>query len=79
MRGPHVIYESWSGAVKQGRVRRAGEEVVAELVELVRQRIGGIKQVADGVAYTMPPTIDDPAILDEIAADPAGIRYPGSR
>jgi hypothetical protein len=31
------------------------------------------------VAYTVPPTIDDPAILDEISADLAVIGYPRSR
>jgi propionyl-CoA synthetase len=29
---------------------------------------GTIKKIADGAAWTMPATIDDPAILDEIAA-----------
>jgi hypothetical protein len=28
------------------------------------------------VAYTIPPTIDDPAILAEISADLAAIGYP---
>jgi propionyl-CoA synthetase len=80
---------------------RPREELVTELVELVRQRIGPvasfktatlvkrlpktrsgkivrgtIKKIADGVAYTVPPTIDDPAILEEIAAELAAIGYP---
>jgi propionyl-CoA synthetase len=80
---------------------RNREELVAELVELVRQRIGPvasfktatlvkrlpktrsgkivrgtIKKIADGVAYKVPPTIDDPAILEEISADLAAIGYP---
>jgi propionyl-CoA synthetase len=29
---------------------------------------GTIKKIADGDAWTMPATIDDPAILDEIGA-----------
>jgi propionyl-CoA synthetase len=29
---------------------------------------GTIKKIADGVPWTMPATIDDPAILDEIGA-----------
>ena len=37
---------------------------------------GTIKKIADGVPYTIPPTIDDPAILDEITADLAAIGYP---
>jgi hypothetical protein len=28
------------------------------------------------VAYKVPPTIDDPAILEEISADLAAIGYP---
>jgi propionyl-CoA synthetase len=27
-----------------------------------------MRRIADGEEYTTPPTIDDPAILDEIAA-----------
>jgi propionyl-CoA synthetase len=37
---------------------------------------GTIKKIADGVPYTIPPTIDDPAILDEISANLAAIGYP---
>jgi propionyl-CoA synthetase len=37
---------------------------------------GTIKKIADGVAHTVPPTIDDPAILEEISADLAAIGYP---
>jgi propionyl-CoA synthetase len=29
---------------------------------------GTMKKIADGASWTMPATIDDPAILDEIAA-----------
>jgi propionyl-CoA synthetase len=35
-------------------------------------------KIADGEAYKMPATIDDPAILDEIAAALAQIGYPAS-
>jgi propionyl-CoA synthetase len=84
--------------------RRPGEEVVAELIALVRDRVGPvasfklatvvkrlpktrsgkivrgtIKKIADGTAYRIPPTIDDPAILDEITADLAVIGYPRRR
>jgi propionyl-CoA synthetase len=87
--------------VLKAGANRTREELVPELVELVRQRIGPvasfktatqvkrlpktrsgkivrgtIKKIADGVAYTVPPTIDDPAILDEISADLAAIGYP---
>ena len=30
---------------------------------------GTIRKIADGVDYKVPPTIDDPAILDEIKED----------
>ena len=30
---------------------------------------GTIRKIADGIEYKVPPTIDDPAILDEIKAD----------
>ena len=39
----------------------------------------GTKKIADGVAYKVPTTIDDPAILEEIAADLAAIGYPRPR
>jgi propionyl-CoA synthetase len=35
-----------------------------------------MKKIADGAVYRMPATIDDPAILDEIAADLAALGYP---
>ena len=37
---------------------------------------GTIKKIAEGMAYTVPATIDDPATLDEIAADLATVGYP---
>ena len=39
---------------------------------------GTMKKIADGHEYTMPATIDDPAILDEIAEALRGIGYPKS-
>jgi propionyl-CoA synthetase len=36
---------------------------------------GTIKKIADGVAYQVPPTIDDPLILDEITADLSTLGY----
>jgi propionyl-CoA synthetase len=30
---------------------------------------GTIRKIADGVEYKVPPTIDDPVILDEIKRD----------
>jgi propionyl-CoA synthetase len=77
--------------VLKAGANRSEEQVVAELVALVRQKIGPVaafkkvvvverlpktrsgkilrgtmKKIADGEAYKMPATIDDPAILDEI-------------
>jgi propionyl-CoA synthetase len=37
---------------------------------------GTVKRMADGVPYTVPATIDDPAILDEIAERLRGLGYP---
>jgi propionyl-CoA synthetase len=37
---------------------------------------GTIKKIADGVDYQVPPTIDDPLILDEITADLSALGYP---
>ena len=36
---------------------------------------GTIKKIADGAAYQIPPTIDDPLILDEITADLSTLGY----
>ena len=38
---------------------------------------GTMKKIADGTEYSMPATIDDPAILDEIAATLKNAGYPG--
>jgi propionyl-CoA synthetase len=89
--------------VLKAGVRRPHGEIVTEVVEMVRERIGPvasfkvamivkrlpktrsgkilrgtIKKIADGVDYRLPPTIDDPAILDEITADLAALGYPAS-
>jgi propionyl-CoA synthetase len=37
---------------------------------------GTIKKIADGIAYTVPATIDDPTILDEITGTLKGMGYP---
>jgi propionyl-CoA synthetase len=90
--------------VLKAGVRRPHHEIVKEVVELVRERIGPVasfkvatvvkrlpktrsgkilrgtvKKIADGVDYRIPPTIDDPVILDEITADLAGLGYPDSQ
>jgi len=37
---------------------------------------GTIKKIADGIPYTVPATIDDPTILDEITGTLKGMGYP---
>jgi propionyl-CoA synthetase len=89
--------------VLKAGVQRPHNEIVTEVVEMVRERIGPvasfkvamivkrlpktrsgkilrgtIKKIADGVDYRLPPTIDDPAILDEITADLTALGYPRS-
>ena len=34
------------------------------------------EKIADGVNYQVPPTIDDPLILDEITTDLSALGYP---
>jgi propionyl-CoA synthetase len=88
--------------VLKAGVQRSHGEIVSEVVQMVRERIGAvasfrvttvvkrlpktrsgkilrgtIKRIADGVDYQVPPTIDDPLILDEITADLATLGYPG--
>ncbi len=78
--------------VLKAGVERPHDEIVAEIVQMVRDRIGAVaafktavvvdrlpktrsgkilratmRKIADGERYTAPATIDDPAILDEIA------------
>jgi propionyl-CoA synthetase len=87
--------------VLKAGTQRERAELVAELVDLVRQWIGPVasfktatvvkrlpktrsgkivrgtvKKIADGVAWTVPATIDDPASLDEIKGSLAEIGYP---
>ena len=40
---------------------------------------GTMKKIADGTGWRMPATIDDPAILDEIAESLNGLGYPPDR
>jgi propionyl-CoA synthetase len=101
------VYDPVKGEVPLGFVvLKAGvaknpDTIRAELIALVRQKIGPIasfkaaavvnrlpktrsgkilrgtiKKIADGVSYTVPATIDDPAILDEIAGILRGMGYP---
>jgi len=85
-------------------VARAPSIIVAEVVELVRDRIGPVaafktatvvqrlpktrsgkilrgtmRQIADAEPWRAPPTIDDPAILDEIAEALKSVGYGEAR
>jgi propionyl-CoA synthetase len=69
-----------------GMVRERIGPVAAFRTAVVVQRLpktrsgkilrGTIKKIAGGVEYRVPPTIDDPASLDEIAAALATVGYP---
>ena len=60
----------------------AAFKLVAVVKRLPKTRSGKIlrgimKRIADGASYNMPATIDDPAILDEIAEALRGLGYAG--
>ena len=86
--------------VLQAGADRVGAEVEAELVTMVRERIGPVvafkqaavierlpktrsgkilrgtmRKIADGEEWTLPATIDDPAILDEIGVALSHLGY----
>ncbi len=86
--------------VLKANVARPHEEIAAELIKMVRERIGPvasfkavvvvrrlpktrsgkivrgtIKKIAEGNDYQIPPTLDDPEILNEIAMDLSTIGY----
>jgi propionyl-CoA synthetase len=68
------------------RVREQIGPVAAFKIALVVKRLpktrsgkilrGTMKRIADGIEYTTPPTIDDPAVLGEIAEALKGVGYP---
>jgi propionyl-CoA synthetase len=85
--------------LKSGVVREH-KDIVSELIQIVRDRVGPvasfkkativkrlpktrsgkivrgtIKKIAEGTEYIIPPTIDDPATLDEISASLKTIGY----
>jgi propionyl-CoA synthetase len=87
--------------VLKAGVSRPHDEIIRELIQLVREKIcpvaafktativealpktrsgkilrGTMKKIADGEAYRIPATIDNPAILGEIANDLAALGYP---
>jgi len=87
--------------VLKAGVERSEDEIIKELIALVREQIGPVaafkqaavvqrlpktrsgkvlrgtmRKIADGEAWNPPATIDDPAILDEIAASLTTLGYP---
>ena len=87
--------------VLKAGVNRPPDQIVKEIVHLVRDKIGPVaafkqaqvvkrlpktrsgkilrgtmRKIADGKEYTVPPTIDDPAILGEIAIALKALGYP---
>jgi len=90
--------------VLKAGVTRGEEQIVKELVQMVRDKIGAVasfkqavvvkrlpktrsgkilrgtmKKIADGADYKVPATIDDPAILGEIAEALSRIGYAARR
>jgi propionyl-CoA synthetase len=90
--------------VLKAGVERPEAEIVKELVQMVRDRIGPVasfrlatvvkrlpktrsgkvlrgtmKKIADGTAYQVPATIDDPLVLDEISTSLATLGYPHAK
>ena len=86
--------------VLKAGVQRDEDEIVKELVQMIRQEIGAVasfkqalvvkrlpktrsgkilrgtmRKIADAAPCTTPSTIDDPAILDEIAESLKGLGY----
>ena len=86
--------------VLKSGVTRTHEDIKADLVRMVRDRIGPVasfkkvaivdrlpktrsgkvlratmRKIADGQEYSVPPTIDDPAILDEVTDALRSIGY----
>lgn len=89
--------------VLKAGVQRKHEQIVSEIVQLVREKIGPVaafkqamvvkrlpktrsgkilrgtmKKIADGKEYSVPPTIDDPMILNEISDALRTIGYPNA-
>jgi propionyl-CoA synthetase len=90
--------------VLKAGVKRPPDDIVKEIVALVRDKIGPVaafkqaqivkrlpktrsgkilrgtmRKIADGQEYTVPPTIDDPAILGEIGDALKTLGYPHSQ
>ncbi len=86
--------------VLKAGVERNPEDIIQELIRMVRERIGAVagfkqavivrrlpktrsgkilrgimRKISDGISYSIPSTIDDPAILEEIAESMRALGY----
>ena len=78
---PEMIRPELVAMVRQKIGPIASFKAAAVVKRLPKTRSGKIlrgtmKKIADGVPFTVPATIDDPAILDEIAETLQGMGYP---
>src|SRR2546422_766388 len=76
-----AVVEELVGMVRERIGPVAAFRLAIEVQRLPKTRSGKIlrgtiKKIADGVEYRVPPTIDDPASLEEIAAALATVGYP---
>ena len=80
-RADHQIVPELINLIREQIGPVASFKVVVVVERLPKTRSGKIlrgtmKRIADGADFKMPATIDDPAILDEIAEALAGLGYP---
>jgi propionyl-CoA synthetase len=80
-RDHHLIVDELIRAVRDQIGPVASFKTATVVKRLPKTRSGKIvrgtmKKIADGSAYTVPPTIDDPATLDEIAGSLGVLGYP---
>jgi propionyl-CoA synthetase len=80
-RPPATITDELVQSVRQQIGPVASFKVATVVERLPKTRSGKIlrgtmKKIADGAEFNMPATIDDPAILDEIATAFAALGYP---
>ncbi|OPY30965.1 MAG: Acetyl-coenzyme A synthetase [Methanocella sp. PtaU1.Bin125] len=80
-KAPDAVVSELIGLVRQKIGPIASFKAAAVVKRLPKTRSGKIlrgtiKKIADGTPYNVPATIDDPAILDEIATTLHSIGYP---
>jgi propionyl-CoA synthetase len=80
-KNPDIIRAELIALVRQKIGPIASFKAAAVVKRLPKTRSGKIlrdtiKKIADGIPYTVPATIDDPTILDEITETLKGMGYP---